>query len=169
MPLGWTIIGLLLVLAVVARSTIGRRLVLWFFTLLLIFAVGAQIWFGSLLMFDTPSGPLGKFNYAETQPESPPATLEPAPPAGTVPATRPSTTTRPNVTEAPAVPTPADITAAIHAPATLPMPSAAESAPATLPAVPQVLATQATAPPTTRAFSPSSSTAAATTTTAPSP
>ena len=158
---GWTIIGLLLITAVVARSTIGRRLVLWLLTLLLIVAVGAQIWFGSLLMFDTPSGPLGKFNYAEKQPESPPATLEPTPPAGTVPATRPSTTTtRPNLTEGPAVPTPADITAALTAPAPPVFP-----APATLPVPPTAAPPVPATPPAATTTVP----ATAATTTAPAP
>lgn len=63
---GVSIVALMLVLAVVSRMRAGRSLLLFVFTLALLAAVLAQIWFGSLLMFDTPGGSLGKFNGGAT-------------------------------------------------------------------------------------------------------
>ena len=59
---GGGIIAMLLLLAIVARFAAGRRFVLSMLALLLIAAVGAQVWFGSLLLFDSTTGPLGSFN-----------------------------------------------------------------------------------------------------------
>ena len=80
----------LLLLSVIARVTAGRRFVVLLFTMLLIVAVAAQVWFGSLLMFDTPAGPLGSFNETASAMRTN-ATASPSP-ATTAPAT---TTTAP--------------------------------------------------------------------------
>jgi len=87
---GVGIIVLLLLLSVIARVTAGRRFVVLLFTMLLIVAVAAQVWFGSLLMFDTPAGPLGSFN--ETASAMSTKTPASPTPAATAPAT---TTTAP--------------------------------------------------------------------------
>ena len=63
---GGGIVVLLLVLAIIARFSLGRRLIISIFALLLLAAVVAQIWFGSLLMFDSNMGPLGRFNGTES-------------------------------------------------------------------------------------------------------
>jgi uncharacterized membrane protein len=81
---GVGIIVLLLLLSVIARMTAGRRFVVLLFTMLLVVAVVAQVWFGSLLMFDTPSGPLGSFN-------QPSRTGTTAPSTAPAPATAPTT------------------------------------------------------------------------------
>lgn len=57
---GGAIIVLPLILALVARVAPRRKLVILFFALLLIIAVAAQVWFGILLMWDAPDGPLDK-------------------------------------------------------------------------------------------------------------
>ena len=59
----------------IARVTAGRRFVVLLFTMLLVIAVVAQVWFGSLLMFDTPSGPLGSFNEPQKGTTTQPSTL----------------------------------------------------------------------------------------------
>jgi hypothetical protein len=93
---GGGIIVLLLILAGASRFPIGRRLVVSIFALILLAAVVAQIWFGSLLMFDSASGPLGKFNGAaesiipESQPTSEPATPSIFEDPTTLPATAPA-------------------------------------------------------------------------------
>jgi len=90
---GGGIIVLLLLLSVIARVTAGRRFVVLLFTMLLIVAVAAQTWFGSLLMFDSPSGGLGSF----TVPTSPAAPAESSPTTAptAAPAVPPATTTAP--------------------------------------------------------------------------
>jgi hypothetical protein len=85
---------LLLLLSVIARITAGRRFVVLLFTMLLVVAVVAQVWFGSLLMFDTPSGPIGSFNGSAEAMSTTAATPT------TQPATAPAATT----TTAPAKP-----------------------------------------------------------------
>ena len=107
---GGGIIVLLLLLSVVARVTAGRRFVVLLFTMLLIVTLAAQVWFGSLLMFDTPSGGLGSFNVpADVSSETTPAG-EPEPPATpaspATPATEPATPPASPATS-PAVPPPA--------------------------------------------------------------
>jgi hypothetical protein len=85
---GGGIIVLLLLLSVIARVTAGRRFVVLLFTMLLIVAVAAQTWFGSLLMFDSPSGTLGSFNApagaaVDESPTTGPTTAPAVPPAAT--------------------------------------------------------------------------------------
>ena len=96
---GGGIIVLLLLLAVIARVTAGRRFIVLLFTIILIVALVAQIWFGSLLMFDTQTGPLGSFNGSEaalenvvpaTEPELPATAPTTAATAPAVPATAPA-------------------------------------------------------------------------------
>jgi uncharacterized membrane protein len=65
-----------LVLAGLARFATRRRFLLSLFTLILLVAVAAQIWFGVLLLYDTPAGSIMKFR-----------TTEGAAPAATQPAT----------------------------------------------------------------------------------
>lgn len=73
---GTGIVVLLLVLAVVSRLPFARRFLVLLLSLVLLAAVVGQIWFGSLLMFDSNSGPWDKFNAAEETiiPSGPPAT-----------------------------------------------------------------------------------------------
>jgi uncharacterized membrane protein len=101
---GGGIIVLLLLLSVIARVTAGRRFVVLLFTMLLIVAVAAQTWFGSLLMFDSPSGGLGSFSVpagavepADDSPTTEPATAPAVPPA-VPPAAATTTTTAPAAT-----------------------------------------------------------------------
>ena len=86
---GGTIIGLPLVLAGLSRWAPHRRLLLAAVTLLLVGAVAAQVWFGILLLYDKPDGPLQRFNAAEdTRAAAPPVwpapSVNPLPAAGTV-------------------------------------------------------------------------------------
>jgi uncharacterized membrane protein len=90
---GASIIVLLLLLSLIARITAGRRFVVLLFTMLLIVAVMAQVWFGSLLMFDTPEGPIGSFN-GSAQAMS----------TGTTPSTAATTAPTATTTTAPAKP-----------------------------------------------------------------
>ncbi|MEO6435254.1 MAG: hypothetical protein ABIP55_05780, partial [Tepidisphaeraceae bacterium] len=87
--IGVGIVAVLLALAVLSRIAAGRRMVLSLFATLLIVAVVFQVWFGSLLMFDSPNGPLGSFNGAVEAVDD----AEPTPPPTTAPAT---TTTAPS-------------------------------------------------------------------------
>ena len=78
---GGGIILLLLVLAIVSRMPVGRRFLVLIFSLALLAAAVGQIWLGSLLMFDSNSGPLGEFNKSETPTTEPaPATTGPTAP-----------------------------------------------------------------------------------------
>ena len=86
---GSSIIVLLLLLSFIARVTAGRRFVVLLFTMLLIVALTAQVWFGSLLMFDTPSGPIGSFNGSPAALSGTTTAGEPES-AGTAPATAPA-------------------------------------------------------------------------------
>jgi hypothetical protein len=106
---GVGIVVLMLVLALLARLTAGRRFMVLLFSSLLIVVVVAQVWFGSLLMFDTPSGPIGGLNGSEAALTS--ETTPPAPAPGTgetptaLPSTSPTATTRgTRATTSPAVP-----------------------------------------------------------------
>jgi hypothetical protein len=56
-----------LVLAGLARFAPRRRLVLSFFTAILLVAVAAQIWFGVLLMYDTSDGTITRWNASEAK------------------------------------------------------------------------------------------------------
>jgi uncharacterized membrane protein len=82
---GGGLVLLLLVLAVVSRWAAARRMMLTLLTFLLLGAVAAQIWLGSLLMFDTPAGGIGTFNRAAAEmaapdrPTTAPATTSTAP------------------------------------------------------------------------------------------
>ena len=51
-----------LVLAMVGRWAPRRKLVLLVLSLVLLAAIGIQVWLGVLLLFDTPSGPVVRFN-----------------------------------------------------------------------------------------------------------
>jgi hypothetical protein len=56
------IVLLLLMLALVSRLAVGRRVVITAFSMLLIAFLALQLWFGSLLMFDSYAGKLERFN-----------------------------------------------------------------------------------------------------------
>ena len=98
--MGVGIILLPLVLAVLGRAAAIRRMILGLFTLLLVMAVAAQIWLGSLLMFDTPTGKITRFNGGRTAQGT--ITLAPsALPDETVPdADAPATATTPTTASA---------------------------------------------------------------------
>lgn len=182
---GGVIIGLMLLLAIASRLRGGRRFVVSLLGMGLVVAVGAQIWFGSLMMFDSTSGPLGSFNGAaadssDDEAESPqsdaesksePSTKEPTSdeaspvsPATTTPA--PSLIIPPPVTTAPVV-------APIVPPPAATAPSAAPIAPPPAPATrvltPPAVTAPASAPAVTRpaATRMSPASAPATTRTAP--
>src|SRR5439155_19311460 len=94
------IVLLLLMLALVSRLSVGRRIIVAMFSMLLIVFVAAQLWFGSLLMFDSNIGGLGRFNGAGGEaPATMPSTSPAAP--STVPGTIPRTaaTTRASAEE----------------------------------------------------------------------
>ncbi len=78
---GGTIIGLPLLLAALARFAPRQRVALAAATLVLAGAVAAQVWFGVLLMYDTPRGPINHFN---------PGAAETAPPAAAVTSASPA-------------------------------------------------------------------------------
>jgi uncharacterized membrane protein len=61
---GVSIVVLPLLLALVARFARRSRFLLGFFAALMILALAAQVWFGVLLLFDTPNGKLTGFNSA---------------------------------------------------------------------------------------------------------
>ncbi len=89
---GAGIVVLLLVMAVVSRFLAGRRVVISFFALLLIAVVTAQIWFGSLLMFDLAEGSLRSFTRSAAAMEKAAEKRTPDPDATTAPASAPATT-----------------------------------------------------------------------------
>jgi hypothetical protein len=80
----------MLLLAVIARMAAGRRIVVGLFVLLLLVAVAAQVWLGSLLLFDTPSGSVWNFN-STAAPSTQPTQADEEP--TTAPATTTTTTT----------------------------------------------------------------------------
>jgi uncharacterized membrane protein len=86
---GVGLVVLMLLLSVMARMAAARRFLLALFVLVFLGVVGAQVWLGSLLMFDTPSGSVWKFNSSGA-----PATQSTPPqePSTTSPSTAPSTT-----------------------------------------------------------------------------
>ncbi len=51
-----------LLMAALARWAPKRRLVLVIFTVVLVAAIGLQVWLGMLMTFDTPAGSITKFN-----------------------------------------------------------------------------------------------------------
>jgi uncharacterized membrane protein len=55
------IVVLPLLLALIARFAPRQRMLMLLFALILIVAVGLQVWFGILLMWDSPDGPLDRF------------------------------------------------------------------------------------------------------------
>jgi len=65
---GLAIIVLPLILALAARYSPRRGFIAAGFGFLLAVAIGAQVWFGSLLMLDSPDGPLNRFNAAAETP-----------------------------------------------------------------------------------------------------
>jgi hypothetical protein len=87
---GSSILILTLILASLGAWAPRHREFLGLFALLLILAVGAQIWIGTLLLFDGDTGPIDHFRPvpAAEEPSSPPAT-EPS----TQPVTQPSAQT----------------------------------------------------------------------------
>jgi uncharacterized membrane protein len=68
------IVLLLLSLALVSRLAVGRRIVLALFSTLLMAFFAAQLWFGSLLMFDSYQGKLERFNGTGAEPATMPGT-----------------------------------------------------------------------------------------------
>jgi uncharacterized membrane protein len=62
LAVGGTIIVVPLLLAALARWAPRQRVLLAALTLVLVVAVAAQVWFGVLLLYDTPDGPLHHFN-----------------------------------------------------------------------------------------------------------
>jgi uncharacterized membrane protein len=99
---GVAIVALLLILSILGRWAAARQFILGSFALLLIVAVAAQIWFGSLLMFDTPAGPLTRFNpgTSNVQPAVKPSPAE-EPKAAPAPASAPAPTSAPASNSAP--------------------------------------------------------------------
>ena len=85
------IIVLLLTLALLTRLAVGRRIVLALFSLLLVFFLWFQVWFGSLLMMDSYAGKLFRLNGTGVEEASPPSTAPAAPTTTTAPATAPAT------------------------------------------------------------------------------
>lgn len=70
---GGSIVLLTLCLAVAARWAKQNRMVLGILAALLLIALGIQLWMGILMLYDTPQGPLTRFNPAPaptTQPAS---------------------------------------------------------------------------------------------------
>lgn len=59
---GGALLVLPLILALVARFARRSKALLWIFGLLLIIALGVQVWLGVLLLFDTPTGDIYQFN-----------------------------------------------------------------------------------------------------------
>jgi len=59
---GVGIVVLTIVLAIITRTAPRSRGLLMVFAVLLVVALAAQIWFGTLLLFDSPQGPLVRFN-----------------------------------------------------------------------------------------------------------
>ena len=92
--MGVGMVVLMLLLALVARVAAGRKIVVAIFVFLFLGSVAAQMWLGSLLMFDTPGGSVMSFNSSEA-PAEPPTSAPTGPidaPVGT-PTTGPATTT----------------------------------------------------------------------------
>ena len=93
------IVFLLLMLALVSRLAVGRRIVLALFSTLLLAFFAAQLWFGSLLMFDSYQGKLERFNgTGGTEPATMPSVPEmpgAAPPSTTSPTSAPAAATAP--------------------------------------------------------------------------
>lgn len=116
---GGAIIVLLLLLSIIARVAAGRRFVLVLFSILLIVALAAQVWFGSLLMFDTPSGPLGSFNGSAAALEAVTDTDERERATAPDAAGEPAVTSPPATAPAP-TPTPTSDATSPAAPATTP-------------------------------------------------
>ena len=59
---GGSIFVLMFLLALFGRFAPRQRVLLTLLALLLIAVVAAQVWFGILLMYDTPAGPITAFN-----------------------------------------------------------------------------------------------------------
>lgn len=59
---GVTIVVLTLILAILARWGKRNKVMLTIFALLMVVAIAAQVWLGVLMMFDTTSGSLTRFN-----------------------------------------------------------------------------------------------------------
>ena len=64
---GSTTVVLTLVLAALARWGRERRVLIALCGLLLVAAVAAQLWLGILLMYDTPAGPIHRFQQPEAE------------------------------------------------------------------------------------------------------
>jgi hypothetical protein len=64
---GTSTVLLTIVLAGLARWARQRRVLLALCALLLAAAVGAQLWLGILLMYDTPAGPIHRFQQPESE------------------------------------------------------------------------------------------------------
>jgi uncharacterized membrane protein len=73
---GVTLVAWMILMALIARMASGRRFVISLFSVLLVLAVIAQLWFGGLLLFDTNTGNAWQLNSsgATTQPASAPTT-----------------------------------------------------------------------------------------------
>jgi uncharacterized membrane protein len=81
--LGSAILALCILLAIIGAWAPRQRELLGLASLMLILAIGAQLWIGILLLYDGDTGPIDHFRGT-------PAAQEPGPPA-TEPATEPST------------------------------------------------------------------------------
>ena len=86
---GTAILLLPLILGLAARFSPRRGFIAAGFGLLLGVAVGAQIWFGSLLMLDSPAGRLDRFNSTPPATQPAPVKLDTEEPA-TLPTTAPA-------------------------------------------------------------------------------
>jgi hypothetical protein len=64
---GTATVVLTIVLAGLARWARERRILLALCALLLVAVIGAQLWVGILLMYDTPAGPIHRFQQPESE------------------------------------------------------------------------------------------------------
>jgi hypothetical protein len=94
---GSAIVVLLLVLAVVARFAVTRAFIISLLSLLLLVTVAAQVWIGSLMMFDSSLGPLGSFNRGEAATTTETATEPVEPPESSTPPPTTTATTGPAI------------------------------------------------------------------------
>jgi hypothetical protein len=60
--MGVSIVVLMLLLALFSRFASRKRILLGIFVLLLVIAVGSQVWLGTLLLLDSPDGTITSFN-----------------------------------------------------------------------------------------------------------
>ena len=84
---GTAIVVVPLLLALITRVSRRPKVLLSLLSLVLLAAVALQVWLGVLLMFDTPDGPVARFNSGANSSTSPASPSSPA----TLPTTAPAT------------------------------------------------------------------------------